>query len=409
MFIKYLKVFFIFSTLTWMLIIMFNYLIDPFSLYGSSSFKGVNAKKPEMHKHLRMVKAAKISQIKPLSLILGTSRAEYGIDPGHPGWKEFPVYNAAMSSANIYEMFRYLQHAYGYKKLKKVVLLVDFISFSVKNHNTDFNETRLSLNIDGQSQLPVFSDILSPLASLDAVKSSFKTIFNQGSYSDTLYLPNGMRDTKYDWDNILRRGGVRKAFLSSEEYYCDKNYNDFSFYSTTANSWDSYEKLLTFAYEKEIDLEIVISPSHARQYEVMSNKGLWQKFNDWKKGLVSVNSKVSELKGSSLFNIWDFSGYSVYNTLPIPSLEESEHPFKWYWESSHYKKELGDLVLNKVLNLDQLSLVNPNIFGVKITMENIDIHIDQTRKDKAKWESDFQTYVMEIEKICGNSKKVGGY
>ena len=402
---KYIKVFFIVSFFTWALISIFNYLIDPYSLYNSDLIKGVNANKPEIHKHLRMVKAEKISQIKPLSLVLGTSRAEYGIDPSHPGWKDLPVYNAAMSSANIYEMFRYLQHAYGDKKLKKVVLMLDFISFNAKDNNTDFNETRLSLDVSGQPQLQAFSDVFSPLASMDVTRSSFTTIINQNSYSDTLYLPNGMRNTKHDWNNILRKGGVRRVFLSSEEYYCDKNYSNFSFSSKKINSWDSYEKLLLFAYEKGIDLDIVISPSHARQYQTILNKGLWEKFEDWKRGLVLINNKVSIFKESNSFVVWDFSGYSSYNTIPIPFLKEVKKPIRWYWESSHYKKELGDLILNKVFDFDQLSTGTKNIFGVKITLKNIETHLRKIRKNQKTWESEFKSDALEIKRICANSKE----
>ena len=90
-----------------------NLLVNPFGLFPAPALAGFNAEKTEVHKHTRMIKAHAVRLQNPRGIILGTSRAEYGLDPRHPAWspEARPVYNLALPSGRMQEALLYLQHA----------------------------------------------------------------------------------------------------------------------------------------------------------------------------------------------------------------------------------------------------------------------------------------------------------
>jgi len=126
-FSNYLKFLPIVASLALLSIVGFNRLIDPFALYGGPLIEGVNIHKTAFNRNTRMSKAAAIYQQNPLAIVLGSSRSERGIDPSHLGWRVNPVYNLSLNGADLYEIFRYLQHAQAIQPLKKVVLTLDFL------------------------------------------------------------------------------------------------------------------------------------------------------------------------------------------------------------------------------------------------------------------------------------------
>ena len=57
--------------------------------------------------------------------------------------------------------------------------------------------------------------------------------------------------------------------------------------------------------------------------------------------------------------VWDFSGLSTETLEPIPDRLDRRTRMKYYWEAGHFKKELGDQIIGRVLG-------EPLNFGVKL-------------------------------------------
>ena len=377
----------------------FNRLIDPYALYGGPTIEGVNTNKPAFFSHLRLAKAAAIRQQRPSAIVLGTSRGEYGIDPDHPGWDTSSVYNLSLSSANLYESFRYLQHAQAVQPLQQVVLMLDLLMFNAsKPEQADFTEERLAVNAKNQPQQQNSSDLLI-LASLDTTFASVETIMKQYKTEGSICLANGMRETTHNTINIHSSGGHHKAFLSNEKGYFNDTYDKFSLTTAQRNNWKTYQEILSLAQQQKIELHIAISPSHARQFETIAVKGIWSIFEQWKRQLVTLNESVAAEQGKSPFALWDFSGYNDYTTEVVPALGDTETQMQWYWESSHYKKELGDLVLDQIFDYNSPERKVANNFGVKLTSKNITDHLDKIRQDRQHWRVSHPNDVSEIEAL----------
>ena len=131
LFITFLRIIARGTAISMLVVVLMNYLIDPYSIYSAPRLDGINSNKPLLFKYLRLTKAHAIMRKQPDALILGSSRTEHGLDPEHPALiNKYNSFNLALTGASIYENLRYLQHANAVNPLKKVVLAVDFFQFN---------------------------------------------------------------------------------------------------------------------------------------------------------------------------------------------------------------------------------------------------------------------------------------
>jgi hypothetical protein len=362
---SYLKSFSISAVIIVILIVGFNRLINPYAIYDGPLIKGINEKKPVISRYLRMSKAGIIRNFQPSSIILGTSKGELGIDPSHPGWILKPVYNLSFSGANLYESYRYLQHANKVSPLKQVLLLLEFEMFNASaNHNSvDFSEDRLAVNYYNQSN-PFYylSDSVETLFSLDAIIDSFKTILNQKS--NVLYFDNGLRND-YTKLMILRKNGDRLPAFNQKN-----NANElYAFQSHHLDNWEIFNKFLSFARSQKIDLILAISPQSEYDYnKIASSIGL-EKFEYWKEQLVNINEKVANEYNEPPFTLWDFSDINSFNFTNNwrVSIEENNHSIQWFLDSAHFKRELGDIILDKIFEYSYPDRKEYGDFGVLLS------------------------------------------
>jgi hypothetical protein len=75
--------------------------------------------------------------------------------------------------------------------------------------------------------------------------------------------------------------------------------------------------------------------------------------------------------------------------------DRKEEQMRWYWESSHYKKEVGNLIVERILKGQSAESV-PDDFGVMINPHNIEQHLLSIREDR-KWYA--RTFMKEIKDV----------
>jgi hypothetical protein len=68
---------------------------------------------------------------------------------------------------------------------------------------------------------------------------------------------------------------------------------------------------------------------------------------------------------------------------------------KWYWESSHYKQELGNLVLDSVLEAKMV-----DDFGMLINTSNIDKHLAEIRIKQQQYRKSNPIDAAEVLKLA---------
>lgn len=407
----YIKSLVILVSIFFVLIVLINYTINPYSIFNSYLAQQLTINKPFYSTHTRMGKAYIVRKLKPKSIILGASRAETGLNPEHPGFKNKPVYNLSLAGANIYETYRYFQHMNNLTKLVQIVLSIDFFQFNANKAVTpDFLESRLSISYKGSQVGYPLQEVVSVLSSIDGLVASIETIFKQNN-SRQIILNNGQQNHTANKMKIVKQGGHRNAFLQSEEDYIKYIYFpkpakkfDFSSVETGTDSFLIFRLLIEECYRKDIDTKILISPSHARQWETLAASGLWDKWEFWKKELVRLNEEAAVKYGRKPFALWDFSGYNTYTTESVPPIGDTRTEMKWYWESSHYRSELGDIVLDRIFNVSRPERTVADDFGVLLTAESLNRHLLKIRSTREKYRLSHLNDVAEINDLKNQKK-----
>lgn len=396
------------TLLVLVLVAGFNWFVDPYDIYGSLKIEGFNTYKAEEITHTLMTKAYAVRQIKPQAIILGTSAAQWGINPDHQGWSYQPVYNLGLPGANIYTILRYLQHANDIQPLKQMVICLDFDSFNMQHLTTDDEtEARLSVSYDGGENSPIkrYDDILSTLFSVDGLISSVNTVTHQ---KGTLRInDNGMYEiAEQDPANLNGYHGINSyhgIFRFEEGTYANDGSwrTDFQFENIDSNvpPFTYYREILQFAYSEGIDLRMLISPSHARLWELFANFGLWPNIEEWKRILVNINEEEARILDKEPFPIWDFSGYNEFTTEALPAEGDTQTMMRWFIDPRHYKKELGDLILDRVFGYHDPERFVPDNFGVLLSSANINSVLEEIRSGRQHYRDTHPEDVAEIEAL----------
>jgi hypothetical protein len=103
--------------------------------------------------------------------------------------------------------------------------------------------------------------------------------------------------------------------------------------------------------------------------------GLWALFEQWKRQLAEI---ATESDGAVV--LWDFSGFSDYSIEAIPAAGDKSTPVRWYWEAGHFKKALGDVILEEVLSAAGGEAARG--FGKRLSEENVNERIERVRRER---------------------------
>lgn len=349
-----------------------NYLIDPYGIYNHLL---LNINKPKQSDKINLVKAVKVNEIEPKSIVLGTSRAEFGFDPTHSYFTK-PSYNLATSGSSIYESRLYFNSALKSGKLKKVLLVADWFMFTTKR------EKKVS-DFESYFENP---NIYRYLLSFDSLKDSFLTIFDKKGSS--YYLLNGQKEHQHNELNTLKEGGHLAVMNKKESIYYKDYSTDYIYQDTQNSSFRDFEAIVKLCYENNIELDIIFGPSHIRQWEAFNYYLGFDKWLEWKKDVVASVEKISNEYKKEPFRVMDFSVYHEFTAETVPTNPKDR--MKYHWEASHYKHELGLIVLDRLM--DKKEHLD---FGVELDMKNIDKHLKNQKENREKF-IDVEQYQIGI-------------
>jgi len=362
----------------------FNFVVDPYGLFPGPEITGFNEIKADVDKHVRMVKAFQVRQSPPTGLIVGSSRALLGVPSNHAAWPKdaSPVYNLSLYGGYLYEAMRYFEHAVELGSVRHTLLALDFWMFDRDwVTRSGFSEERLLTSEDGVSNAP---DDLEPLRTLfawDTLRSSLRTITRQDRDDILVQQPDGSSGWRSE------AGWLRTKKSHLQQFgYMERMFGVTAWKSGTPSRWDvtdpadqtsplqMFRRMVRLAHDKKIDLRITISPSHARIWEVMYAGGMWQTWEDWKRALVQITLEEAARVNASPFPVWDFSGHNSITTEPVP---RDGSPMKWYTDGSHFKPNLGAIMLERIYTPKEKSV--PPDFGILLAPGMIDEALGRLR------------------------------
>jgi len=374
-----------------------NLIVDPYGMYGFVFKRGLNEIKPHAGANGVMAKAYQVQRARPITLILGNSRAEVGFNPLSSSWPPTlqPVYNAALPGAYPITSLRYLRHVIFVKKPTVVVLGVDFMDYLVRedvasDHSAmgqALEERRLLVTYLGLPN-PAYrrqrvEDFAASVLSLDAFIHSILTFASQSRPDAQDLTPQGFNPMR-DYAGIARREGYEIMFRQRDEEnartYLRRPKSIYRAGTSTSSQLDLLRSMIAVCREQGITLHLVIYPYHAHLLETFHAVALWPAFEEWKRALTHLVDEGARAQAMPVLKLWDFSGYNAYSTEQVPAPGDRKTAIRWYWEAGHFKQALGDVMLDRIFGSDGRG--ENTSFGVQLTSTNIEREIERIRQER---------------------------
>jgi len=397
----------------------FNYVVDPYELHRLVNLDGFNKKKPSAGLNGKLIKPYGVQVVQPRTLLLGNSRVEAGIDPESNQWPASwrPVYNMSLPGTGIDVAARSLQHALAVAKPQIVVVGIDFFDFLVESPRSGSKQrqtkvenefdNRLFVGSDGSPnpayRLQRAKDFLSTLFSLNALIDSIQTIALQ-TRDDQAELTDRGFNPLLEYRRFIRNEGQHALFMQVETTYLS-NYlrHPLVLYrpgTRTSEELGFLRQLIETAAAYHVRLVLYMQPIHAHMLEAYRIAGLWPLFEEWKRAVVAiVDEEQSAHPGAPMVDLWDFSGYNDFTTEPVPAANERGKQMRWYWEAGHYKRELGEVVLSRILNDGELpDAAAP--FGIRLNRQNVDGRLSGIRDARQRYAETHKEEILQLEHLA---------
>lgn len=365
---RYLVVFGVVVTCILFLVLLTNYLIDPYLSHQWDSSL-LQRLRPTREKLSPWGKTYAVFKYQPQVLYVGNSRTEGGLPADGKLFNGKRVFNGAISGASLGDAIAMLHHARAVSKLDTVVWGVDYWSFSSDVGNSDFDRELVAKDKSYALRRPLLD--LKRSLSFDMTSDSVRLILGSfGADCRSSLAFDGQRDEACQIANLADRGGVAKALVADIRGVKNKN-------EKTERSLSAFRSELEQLCRAGIHVMVYINPLHAITLENFYQQGHWSHLERWKRSLVEATGEAQQ--GGCNIQLYDFSGFNSVTSETIPEVS-GKVAMQNYWEGSHYRTVVGKQILAKMLSLAEVPV--PLDFGVKLDRNNIENHLEHIRSER---------------------------
>jgi hypothetical protein len=137
--------------------------------------------------------------------------------------------------------------------------------------------------------------------------------------------------------------------------------------------------------------------------------GNWFLWEEWKRNLALIVEEEAAKAGVTPFPLWDFSGFNPLTMEPVPPADDKKTRMKWYFESSHYTTDLGDMIQDRVFDHKESGRTVPDYFGVLITSKNIMNHLDNIREENIRFRESQPKVAKELSDLAAEFDLLDSY
>lgn len=263
---------------------------------------------------------------------------------------------------SMQEMDVYVRHALHHTPPKHLLLALDLGKFNSTKRLPPIYLDDIHLPYHKQQSNKILQT-LSVLWSQKTIFGSLKFFLNK----DNSTALNGTGNPLF-LDNRVKLKGHNQA-TQIVESNMKAIYDSIKHKNWFTQEVQRLDKLINQACLKGIQVTLFTNPVHARQLVLLQATKHWGSFKQWLRLLVLMQHRYA--KTGCEISLTDFSQPSDWTTEPFPALGDVTTSMKWYWESSHFKPALGDLVIEQLFSPGPVEG-----FGVKLNADNIDQALD---------------------------------
>lgn len=363
---KWLKAVLGISLLVASLIGGFNYIVDPYGLNSMVKIEEFNKYKKSNTGYTFRFKTNEFKKQKFDNLLIGTSRVGV-MDPevvnNILGGKTFNFASSGSITQIQKELFLY---ALKNSNIKNVIYGVDFLSLNgtIKLEKKFKEFYQIQDKLKKNQTIYSFDLYFNYSTLIESIKLIRRNIKEKVFY-EKRYRSDGMRDyidyveevnhNKYNIDK-----NIKQSILS---YYHHDIYGGYQNYQFSDEYLGHVRDIVSFCKKNNINLWVYIPPMSKDHFDALKAYGIYTQFEEFKKKLLLITNYV------------DFTGHN--------SITDTK---KYFWDGSHLRKEYTSLIMGRVLGSEEIKV--PNDFGVYVTKENIERHIEQMRESIKPYDID---------------------
>lgn len=356
----------------------FNWVMNPYNVFDPPVWKGINDRQPFLHSQERFYKACAVIRLQPQTVILGSSRADIGLSPQHPGWTQQPVYNLGVAGAPLEVMAKYFEHAVAVAPVKKALIMLDYASQEMPpEYRPAVRDRWLDHFQDGSRDSQAAARLHLALLSWGTTSTGIKTLFTKGC--DNVQLPDGQLDNQDCWRRLQEKQH------DSPRWNWETNFSlgliPFSGPLSVGRQWEHLQQIFDLAAKHDVEIIYVISPTHDLLWQRCIEEENMETVLAWRSELLEEAHKGSRRLGRPMPVIWDFALAEAASMSPSALMREMksrpDNTLPLYLERSHFTQRLGDRLLDRVL----LDPPGPDpTCGVKLDLDLLPGHLARLRQ-----------------------------
>ncbi|MBD1390554.1 hypothetical protein IC617_14040 [Neiella sp. HB171785] len=314
----------------------------------------------------------------PEYVIIGNSRTDYGLDLGHLG--EVKGYNFSVPGAGMTELRRMFEHVVDNSQPSTVFLVVE--------NFCDGGVARKPVHLSGH----ILQDLRSWFYRINYLISS-QTLRDGlgalGKKQSAYYDRYGRRLAfMYINDTVSERMERREAARVKINERAAESRRP----STALCRTSSLQQIINTSYDQGIDLKLIINPMHLRYLEIDHQFMLAErKLTELKVHLVKAVADVADRRSLEPVPIFDFQLVNSYTTEYFDY--ETVEDLRYWSESSHYTKAMGDLMLDWIYASEPQ---RDAAFAALLTPDTVELHVEKQWQLFLDWRTTNPRVVEEI-------------
>jgi hypothetical protein len=304
----------------------FNLLVDPLGLLRIATIAGVNNdRRPALEAGHRSIREFEILRRRPDTLILGTSRELYGIEPSEVARRHGGrVHNASIAAATLADFEGLLVGAGALVGARRIYIGLDYFSF-------DDRRLPAATYTNGVAPIAIRSarTFLRSVATLPALLQSFETISASRCRPEGEEFPeDGRRALEIA---LTPCGGPRQSVPTPVMAAGVVSLFDFESRATTMNV---FERILRHCKSASLDCRPFIGPMHGVYLSALQEAD-WERYQSWKADLARIASRHE-------VNLLDLSSAFAASTRPFA--QQPDH----FYDTLHFGTTIGAAVLDSL-------------------------------------------------------------
>lgn len=373
-FAGYLRTFGLLVVLALVAVGVFNYVVDPYLVFHLPD-DAIAISRPNKNRLSPLSKSLAIARLQPSVVYVGNSRTEVGLPTRHEALGTQRAFNGALTGASVADAIMMARHAMAVSDVNLIVMGVDFWTFSSQQTNPHFDRALVAgSRIDYLWRGPALQ--LRHALSWDTTLASLSVMRRPQVPDCPSFLSRGgQRDPACMVMTLRKLGGPRGAF----EYWvgtvdhADKRLDG----SDRTKALSQLSAFIEDACRSKVTIRIYVNPTHALLLDTLHIAGRWSEVESWKRSLAEEISRHPQCD----LHVYDFSGYNSITSEPSPLVTGQE--MRWFWEASHYRSEVGDLIVSRLL--DRSGMPKLEDFGVELTLADMEHELLRERSEQRKY------------------------